>query len=366
MDPTGEIPEIPEIPAPPDAIYNSHDDAFNALKQHGLQCGYGFRVSASRPVGSDIKTRIYYCCDKSGTHKSQAKIRSTGTRTSGCSFKLVIFQKDDQWRLEVTNKHHNHPPSLNPSAHHIYRRRTSNEKKTIESMSKAGTAPKQILTALRQSNPDTLVAASDIHNDRKILRADYLKGRPPIEALLDDLSTPEWVFDIRRDQDNHVQSLFFAHEKQIELLLANPDVLLMDCTYRTNKYRLPLLHILGCTNLGKFFSAGFCFLRNENEEDYHWAISTFLNRTGTPEPRVLISDQEDALKNAARRIMPSVPQLLCVWHVNMNVLTKAQQVWRDANGKTKEEKEAIIEKRSQFMTRWNQVSLNSLCDMKWD
>ena len=87
---------IEEIPVPPDATYDSHDNAFNALKQHSLQFGYGFRVKDSRPYNSSIKTRIYYCCDKSGTHKSQARIRSTGTRTSGCSFKLVIFQKDDQ------------------------------------------------------------------------------------------------------------------------------------------------------------------------------------------------------------------------------------------------------------------------------
>jgi hypothetical protein len=196
------------------------------------------------------------------------------------------------------------------------------------------------------------------------MRANYLNGRTPIEALLDDLSAPEWVFDVKRDLDNHVEYLFFAHGKQIELLLANPDVLLMDCTYRTNKYKLPLLHILGCTNLGTFFSAGFCFLRHENEEEYYWAISTFLNRTGTPEPRVLISDQEDALKNAARRLMPSIPQLLCVWHVNKNVQTKVQQVWRDANGRTQEEKEAITQKRSQFMTRWSQVSLSTLYIIK--
>jgi hypothetical protein len=355
---------VEEIPTPPNATYSSFDDAFDALKQHGLQYGYGFRVSSSRPIGAAIKTRIYYCCDKTGTHKSKARIRSTGTRTTGCSFRLIIFQEDDQWKLHVTNGDHNHPPSLNPSAHHIYRRRTSTEKEIIQSMSKAGTVPKDILTAIRQSNPDTLVAASDIQNDRKIIRADYLKGRHPIEALLDDLSTLEWQFDIKRDQHNHVEQLFFAHNKQIELLLANPDILLMDCTYRTNKYKLPLLHILGCTNLGTFFSAGFCFLRDENEETYYWAISTFLNRTRIPQPHVLITDQEDALKNAARRLMPSVPQLLCVWHMNRNVQTKAQLVWRDANGKTKEEKEKIAQKRSQFMTRWSQVSLNYSFDSK--
>jgi hypothetical protein len=173
--------------------------------------------------------------------------------------------------------------------------------------------------------------------------------------LPDDLSTADWVFAVKKDADNHVQNLFFAHQKQIELLLANPDILLMDCTYRTNKYRLPLLHILGCTNLQTFFSAGFCFLSNETQADYHWAIANFLLKTGTSLPRVFISDQEDALKQAAHTLLPGVPQLLCVWHINKNVQTKAQQTWRDADGVTKEEKQKIAEKRAEFMKRWTQV-----------
>ena len=143
--------------------------------------------------------------------------------------------------------------------------------------------------------------------------------------------------------------------KSIETLLANPDVLLMDCTYRTNRYKLPLLHIIGCTNLQTFFSAGFCFLRNETEQDYRWAVSAFLENTGVPPPRVFISDQEAGLKSAASSLLPTVPQLLCVWHINKNVQTKVQRTWRDADARTKEQKEEMSKKRDDFMKRWTQV-----------
>lgn len=69
------------------------------------------------------------------------------------------------------------------------------------------------------------------------------------------------------------------------------------------------------------------------------------------QPQVFISDQEEALKAAARVLLPDVPQLLCVWHINKNVQTKAQQVWRDADGTTKEEKKQITEQRLTFMKR---------------
>ena len=348
MDPQNE-----SIPAPLDEAYGSHEEAFNALKQHSFLFGWGFRKTDSRPRHAVIRTRIYYCCDKVGQYTSKAEVRDTKSRAYNCPFKLVIYQEGVQWKLKVLNKDHNHPPSLDPSTHHIHRRRTPAQKEYIRSRS--GTAPKQILIDLRREDPQTLISDQDIRNERASAAAEYLNGRSPLEALLDEFSTPEWVFDVKHDTDNRLECLFFAHKNQVELLHANPDVLLMDCTYRTNKHRLPLLHIVGRTNLGTFFSAGFCFLRTETELDYYWAVSTFLQKTKAPMPSIFLSDQEDALKSAMQRLLPEVPQLLCVWHINKNVQTKAQHVWRNADAQTPEEKEKMKQKRTDFLARWDQV-----------
>jgi hypothetical protein len=107
----------------------------------------------------------------------------------------------------------------------------------IELMTHAGARPMQILAAIQREDKDTLVSATDIRSERKAIRRQHLDGRSPIETLLDDLSTDQWVFSVQKDECEHVKTLFFAHKKQVELLLSNPDVLLMDCTYRTNKYR---------------------------------------------------------------------------------------------------------------------------------
>ena len=351
-----------DIASPPDLLYSSYEEAYDALKTDGMQHGYGFVLKRSWPHNSTVKTRYYYHCDRfRHNYQSSAKALSTSTRSTGCPFKLVIFRTkhSDQWKLEVQNRNHNHPRSINSSAHNVYRRRTPAQKEVIESMTHAGVRPMQILAAIQREDLDTLVTATDVRSERKAIREKHLNGRSPVETLLDDLSSTDWIFTVKKDDNNCIQNLFFAHQKQVELLLANPDVLLMDCTYRTNKYRLPLLHILGCTNLQTFFSAGFCFLSSETHADYHWAIANFLRKTGVQQPRVFISDQEEALKMSARALLPGVPQLLCVWHINKNVQTKAQQIWRDADGTTKEEKQRIAEQRASFMKRWAQVRRRS-------
>jgi hypothetical protein len=91
-----------DIAPPPDSLYASYEEAYNALKSHGMQHGYGFLLQQSKPHKSDIKTRYYYQCDRCRKYQSKAKILSTSTRTTGCPFKLIIFKtNNDQWKLEV-------------------------------------------------------------------------------------------------------------------------------------------------------------------------------------------------------------------------------------------------------------------------
>lgn len=52
------------IPAPSDLLYDSYKEAYNALKTHGMQNGYGFILKRSKPYNSDVKTRYYYHCDR--------------------------------------------------------------------------------------------------------------------------------------------------------------------------------------------------------------------------------------------------------------------------------------------------------------
>jgi hypothetical protein len=61
------------ISAPPDYAYRSYEDAYNALKHHGLENGYAFRLKGSRPYNSSTKTRFYFVIIKLVT--TEAKLQ---------------------------------------------------------------------------------------------------------------------------------------------------------------------------------------------------------------------------------------------------------------------------------------------------
>ncbi|MBW0494819.1 hypothetical protein O181_034534 [Austropuccinia psidii MF-1] len=73
---------------------------------------------------------------------------------------------------------------------------------------------------------------------------DKLQGRKPIDALIDTLKQENAVWSSARDSEVHIMSLFFTHPLAIKLLHDFPHVIVMDCTYKTNKYKSPFLILL--------------------------------------------------------------------------------------------------------------------------
>ncbi|CAJ0635060.1 8268_t:CDS:2, partial [Entrophospora sp. SA101] len=64
----------------------------------------------------------------------------------------------------------------------------------------------------------------------------------------------------------------------------------------------------------------------EKEADYEWAltcISKIFN--GMSHPKVIVTDRELALMNAIGRIFPGAHHLLCIWHINKNILAKCKR-----------------------------------------
>lgn len=102
-------------------------------------------------------------------------------------------------------------------------------------------------------------------------------------------------------------------------------VAMADCTYKTNRYKMPLLHFVGLSNVGKSFSIAFCFLKSELKSDYIWALNAFsacFNKC----PDVFVTDYEMALINASYEVFPNTANLLCIWHINKNVLKIADYI----------------------------------------
>lgn len=69
-----------------------------------------------------------------------------------------------------------------------------------------------------------------------------------------------------------VTRLVYLYPKVVGLWKANPDVLLMDCTYKTHRFKMPSLNSCGITGGNRVIQLGLVFLSSEKESEYSWVL----------------------------------------------------------------------------------------------
>jgi MULE transposase domain len=111
-----------------------------------------------------------------------------------------------------------------------------------------------------------------------------------------------------------------------------------------NRFKMPLLNIVGTTCLNTTFYVAFCFLVKEEVSDYIWAMEQ-LQKAFPPnvQSSVMVMDRELALMNAIHHVFPETHRLLCICHIEKNVLVHTSKEFGKA------------EDRDMFMKAWSDV-----------
>lgn len=368
------------MPPPPESTYHSFEDAEDACQKWAKEHHYALsKVGTRREYKFGPYKIAYFQCDRGKVYESTAQIRRTSSKQTGCPFKLrvsriapvtVIVEEMPEihnYRLTTINTTHNHEPSWHPLAHAIHRRRSEYIRETIGAETQAGVKAKQIITRLNQENPTINLKRKDVYNEILRARQLQLRGNTPIEALLEQLQDPErWISAHQVDSNGRLTHLFIVYTKIVPIFESHPDVLMADCTYRTNRFKMPLLHFVGSNSIGSHYTIAFCFMPRETHPDYLWALRCIqrllyesLDNAQARTPKVFLSDNEEALRSACAEVWPAVPQLLCLWHINKNVQDHLQKHFRQANGlfePTEAQREEQSQKREAFMGDWAKLN----------
>jgi MULE transposase domain len=269
------------------------------------------------------KTRLSMKCLAGSKYKSQGfGVRETTTRLNNCPFEVFgrYHERTGCWRITKLNENHNHPYSASFVEN---RRFTEQEVSYIRSSARMGVTATAILLQLQDRFGNKKSTMKDIQNEIQRYRIEYLRGRTPIIALRDSLNTENFMFNIDMcPTTNKVRSLFFAPHESVLLARRFNTCFIMDCTYKTNRFGMPLFNIVGFTCTYKTFNVGFVFMSNELECNYCWALREFKKIT---EPKVICTDRELALMNAIGIVFPNTKNLLCIWHINKNILANCKK-----------------------------------------
>ena len=330
---------------PPERRYNSFEKAKAAALDWASSHGYDLSLKTPKNLKPGLPYHAWVArCSRFGTLDNtrnlteNQRIRTKrGTKKIGCQMALWIKAVDSKapqgrWKIQhyKGNKSctHNHPGTTKDQLP-ASRRRQRNTKvlQDIREHKTAGVSIQSSYTLLTRKYKDLVITVKDIQNERARAKRADLKTHTPAEACLKLLDEKKFFKHYEVGDDSRIQRLFFTDPESIEHLKIRNEVIMLDCTYQTNKYNIPLLNIIGASSIGKTTQVGLCFISGEAEYDFDWAMNVlkklFLDHN-IPLPRIIVTDRQQALMNSLNTHFPKSHYLLCRWHFNKCVLSKAR------------------------------------------
>ena len=303
-----------------------------ALLQYtrALAFDHGFALSIAR---SKPDRKVWLACSRSGTYRknslvSEPRKKRSGTSKNDCPYLLIGLNSGGVWHLIVENARHNHKPDYEDRS--CGRMRLGHEEKdAVVKMSKSGARPRHIYLTLKSNNERFCGNIRSIYNSINGQRTTYLAGREPNLAMFEEFEKKGYVYRVQTDDDNKLTHLYLAHPHSVALSNMFNSVFLLDCTYKTNRYGMPLLNVVGVTATNQTFTAFNCFMNTESAESYVWALRNFAKmlRENT-DTLVFVTDRELGLMKAIKTVFPKAKNLLCTWHIEKNVLANCRSSFR--------------------------------------
>jgi len=299
----------------------------------------GFTVSI---LSSKRKGYAQLGCWKSDNNPS---VLSNVTVKTGCRFRLSMTPRDRslpreqwEWMMNPIHLRHNHDAEAARLAMPAARRASVRPAHAqIYLQMDLGVAPRLIEQDLDRAG--YLVTAKDLDNLRSRRDAAFIGNATTTEAALRILNESDNVFvhwvnltEARDEQDNspvgRLEGLLLATPQSRALTQLYPDILLMDCTYRSNQFNLPLLHIAGTTGHGTIFTSALVFMGTESIEWYERALRAFSTHVlmgRRYHPRTVMTDRAQAIITALPRVFPEAQHLYCQWHIMKNIQSECRR-----------------------------------------
>ncbi len=305
--------------------FDDFDDILRFLNEHVDKEEYAIVLKRTKKFKLRVKCKAWLICDRERkSHEcTEQNRRHDDSRHIECFFFIVAKLSDenaDSWIFEIKNEDHNHASSM-LDAHSVLRRmimtreikseikrqlkvqmsEMSAKEATINSTNSQLTnqiASFKIISIVHLSSIfnlsavfdsqtfesmldstsfdsafiNSLVKTRDVYNIKAQMRRDELEFMTSMQALMHQLDENDWTYAFQKNRLNQVTHLFLSKKSSQSILKINYEVLIMNCIYKINRYKMFLMIISDQIVLHKNFYVVFCFMSKEKQNYYIWVL----------------------------------------------------------------------------------------------
>lgn len=302
-----------------------------------------FYLTYARQRGFDIRTRDHrpdkhcmWVCNREGVKKEIALRQRIRRRDTRCRCKAMFRVRkigEEEWEVTDFIPDHNHELAGHEKERFLKCNRyiAAGERVILNFMIKGGKTPGESMNMLEQLsvNQELPFLRKDAYNLLQKEKKEREKNGDFNTAfqVLSSYTVEDDAFFIEHRVDEHgdVSSVFWCDSHSREEYAAYGDVLLLDSTYKTNKYRYPLIIFSGVSNAGRCVIFGAGLLRRETKQSYCWILEKFLEAMNGKKPISILTDQDISICLAVKEEFEGVVHRLCLWHMEQNAVKRVKK-----------------------------------------
>ena len=153
------------------------------------------------------------------------------------------------------------------------------------------------------------------------------------QILLQSLYRKQWYIKIAFHENiKEIKTLFFVNKNIKNILCKNLEMLVINYTYKTNRYNMFLLNIVHHIVIKITFYIDFAFIDKEKKNRYMWVIDqlkTLYKSLSIDDFTIVVIDLNLDLINVLKKFYLDVHVFIYIWHMNKNVKVNCKSFFRD-------------------------------------
>ncbi|XP_074306242.1 protein FAR1-RELATED SEQUENCE 5-like [Silene latifolia] len=325
------------------------DEGIQFYETYAIACGFEPRKSSTKRFRSsgDIRTKLIVC-HREGFRDSKPTVlpitgeeeepmvkasnpKKTKVTRIGCKARIFfrfVIKEIDQVQVPffvVDQFHAAHNHRLSPLKYREFQKKCRNlalqHKQTIVDNCKVNIGPTSTFRSIKEyvdGYENIGASLTEFKNfGREIKCFIGLKDAQMFVDQLEHLQETQegfyFAYDI--DQNKCLFRVFWADAAARRNYALYGEAVTFDPTYSTNKYDMIFAPFTGVDHHKKSVTFGASLMSRENDQNFKWIFTKFLDCMGGKEPHCFFTDQCPAMKIAVPAAFTTAAHRYCMWHI---------------------------------------------------
>lgn len=343
--------------------FESHEAAYSFYQEYAKSMGFTTSIKNSR---RSKKSKEFidakFACSRYGVtpESDSGSSRRPSVKKTDCKASMHVKRRaDGKWIIHEFIKEHNHEllPAL---AYHfrIHRNVKLAEKNNIDILHAVSERTRKMYVEMsRQSGGYQNIGFLQGDISYQFDKGRYLTlDEGDAQVMLEyfkriQKENPNFFYAMDLNEEQRLRNLFWVDAKSRHDYISFNDVVSFDTSYIKSNDKLPFAPFVGVNHHFQSMLLGCALVADESKSTFVWLMKTWLRAMGGQAPKVIITDQDKALKAAIEEVFPNTRHCFSLW----SILEKIPETLAH-----------VIKQHENFLPKFNKCILKSWAEEQFD